>query len=428
MQSAMLAVPSLAGDTVENTVSGSVERSGALCPEWPVEPMPIQVVPSAGLVRGLDVEDCGDLRDFLADLPDPRRRQGRRYGYGALVAVASAAMLGGASSVAAIFRWARDAPDEILLALGVTPHKRTGRVRGPSLKTLRRLLKDLDGDALDAALARWVSIQVAAGRIAPGQVAIALDGKVMRGSRDEHGTVHLFAALLHEEAVVTGQRQIGDKTGETKAFQPLLDTLDIRGAVITADALHTVQAHATYLRERGAHYVFTVKENTPALFARIDALPWEDTPLGWMTADRGHGRDEVRTIKVLPAPEDLGFPGARQVILIERYVTDRKTGRQSAVAVLAVTSLTPGQAGPEELAALVRGHWKIESLHWLRDSATFREDAHQLRNGRARIMACLRNLAINALRLAGEPIAAGRQWAASNHRNPLTLLGIHLTM
>lgn len=71
--------------------------------------MPVQVVFSAGLVRGLDVEDCGDLRDFLADLPDPRRRRGRRYGYGALVAVAAAAMLGGANSVAAIFRWARDA-------------------------------------------------------------------------------------------------------------------------------------------------------------------------------------------------------------------------------------------------------------------------------------------------------------------------------
>jgi predicted transposase YbfD/YdcC len=385
-------------------------------------------VQTTGLVCGLDVADCADLRDFLAELPDPRRRQGRRYGYGALVAVAAAAMLGGANSVAAIFRWARDAPDEILLALGVTPHKRTGRVRGPSCKTLRRLLKDLDGEALDAALARWVSIQVAAGRIAAGQVAIALDGKKMRGSRDEHGTVHLFAALLHDEAVVTGQRQISDKTGETKAFAPLLDTLDIKGAVITADALHTVQAHATYLRGRGAHYVFIVKENTPALFARIDALPWQDTPLGWVSADRGHGRDEVRTIKVLPAPPGLGFPGARQVMLIERYVTDRKTGKQPAVAVLAVTSLTAAQATPEQLAALVRGHWKIESLHWLRDSATFREDAHQLKTRRARIMACLRNLAINALRLAGEPITAGRQWAASDYRNPLTLLGVRLTM
>jgi predicted transposase YbfD/YdcC len=226
---------------------------------------------------------------------------------------------------------------------------------------------------------------------------------------DTDGTVHLFAALLHGEGIVTGQRAIPDKTGETKAFTPLLDTLDITGAIITADALHTVQAHATYLLKRGAFYVFTVKENTPALFDEIDALAWEAEPTAWMTSDRAHGRDELRTIKVLPAPPGLGFPDAKQVMLIERHVTDRKTGKQSAVAVLAITNLTPRQADPETLLALVRGHWQIEVLHWPRDSATFREDAHKLKTTRARITATLRNLAINVLRLAGEPIAAGRQ-------------------
>ena len=352
--------------------------------------------------------------------------RGRRYAYGALVALCAAAMLGGANSVTGIFRWGRDAPEEVLLALGITAHKRTGQIWPPSLKTLRRLLKDLDGTALDHALAAWVSMQVAVGRITPGQVALALDGKVLRRSRDADGTVHLFAALLHGEALVTGQLAIGDKTGETKAFAPLLDQLDIAGAVITADALHTVRAHAAYLRKRDAFYVFTVKGNTPALFGTIDALGWENVPLGWMTADLGHGRDEVRTIKVLPAPPGLRFPGAAQVMLIERYVTDRKTGQRSAVAVLCVTSLTADQADPESLAALIRGHWKVEALHWLRDSATFREDAHQLKTGSARVIASLRNLAINALRLADEPITAGRQWAASNYRNPLSLLGLSM--
>jgi predicted transposase YbfD/YdcC len=381
---------------------------------------------TAGLVRGLDTESCGDLRGFLATLPDPRHRQGCRYTYVCLVTLAAAAMLSGANSVTAIYRWGRDAPEQVLVALGVTARKRTGEIWPPSLKTMRRLLKNLDGDALDQALACWVSVQAAVGRISPGQVAIALDGKVMRGSRDGDGTVHLFAALLHNEAVVTGQTQIGDKSGETKAFEPLLDTLDIAGAVITADALHTVRAHATYLRKRSAFYVFTVKGNTPGLFARIDALEWEKVPLGWVTADRGHGRDEVRTIKVMPAPANLHFPGAAQVMLTERYVTDRKTGQRSAVAVLCVTSLTADQADPESLAALIRGHWKVEALHWLRDSATFREDAHQLKTGSARVIASLRNLAINALRLADEPITAGRQWAASNYRNPLSLLGLSM--
>ena len=115
---------------------------------------------TAGLVRGLDVDGCGDLRFFLAALPDPRDRRGRRYGYGPLVSLAAAAMLGGANSVAGIFRWGRDAPDAALSALGFAARRRTGQVGPPSLKTLRRLLKDLDGTALDAALAAWVSVQI----------------------------------------------------------------------------------------------------------------------------------------------------------------------------------------------------------------------------------------------------------------------------
>jgi hypothetical protein len=159
---------------------------------------------------------------------------------------------------------------------------------------------------LDAALAGWVSTQVAVGRIVAGQVAIALDGKVLRGSRDAGGTVHLFAAILHSEAVVTGQRAIGDKTGETKAFAPLLDTLDIAGA--TADALHTVRAHAHYLHKRGAFYVFTVKGNTPAPFARIDALDWANAPLGWMTTTGRTAATNCAPSKSCPPHPVWAFP------------------------------------------------------------------------------------------------------------------------
>src|SRR5947208_5727879 len=126
----------------------SVSMSTAWPPVPDISAAPMCV--TAGLVAGLDPDSCMDLRVFLADLPDPRGRQGQRYGYVALVTIAAAAMLGGANSVAAIARWARDAPPQVLLALGVTAHARTGRLRPPSLKTFRRLLKDLDGDALDA--------------------------------------------------------------------------------------------------------------------------------------------------------------------------------------------------------------------------------------------------------------------------------------
>jgi predicted transposase YbfD/YdcC len=129
--------------------------------------------------------------------------------------------------------------------------------------------------------------------------------------------------------------------------------------------------------------------------------------------DTGHGRREVRTIQVMDAPPDLGFPHAAQVFLIERYTTRKVRKRiknsrryktvqvKTAVAVLGITSLSTADAAPEHLATYVRGHWSIENrLHWVRD-VTFREDASQVKTGsRPRIMATLRNLVIGLIRQA----------------------------
>jgi hypothetical protein len=110
--------------------------------------------------------------------------------------------------------------------------------------------------------------------------------------------------------------------------------------MVTADAMHTQRTHASlptsYLvEERGADYVLIVK--APNLFAQLDSLDRSTTPLH-TTDNTGHGRAERRTIRVRPAPEDIDFPHAAQVFLIERYVTDTKTGKNSAIAVLGITS------------------------------------------------------------------------------------------
>jgi predicted transposase YbfD/YdcC len=121
----------------------------------------------------------------------------------------------------------------------------------------------------------------------------------------------------------------------------------------------------------------------------------------------------------------LLFPGARQAVQIKRRRTDRKTGRTTVKTVYAVTSLTAEQATADQLARLVRDHWKIEALHHVRDT-TFAEDASQLRTGNApRAMATWRNLAIGALRAAGaKNIAAGLRRNARDPRRPLALLGL----
>lgn len=121
---------------------------------------------------------------------------------------------------------------------------------------------------------------------------------------------------------------------------------------------------------------------------------------------------------------NLLFPGARQAVQIKRRRTDRKTGK-TGKTVYAVTSVTAEQATPAQLARLVRGHWTIEALHYIRDT-TFAEDASQVRTGNTpRAMATWSNLAIGPLRAAGaKNIAAGLHHNARNPHRPLALLGL----
>jgi DDE domain/Transposase DDE domain len=153
--------------------------------------------------------------------------------------------------------------------------------------------------------------------------------------------------------------------------------------------LHSQRAHAEYLHSLGAEFVLTVKGNQPRLFAALDALPWAQTPIAARDIDTNHSRVTTRTIQVLPAPTGLPFPHVNQVWLIERYVTDPDGTPRSAIAALGVTSLPTTRATPTDIATLVREHWGIESLHWLRDTV-YREDNSTARTGSGpRVMAAL---------------------------------------
>ena len=198
--------------------------------------------------------------------------------------------------------------------------------------------------------------------------------------------------------------------------------------MVTLDALHCQRDTARYLvQDKDADYIFTaVKDNQPRLFDALDALPWQSVPVQHVMKDRAHGRDETRTIQVMPAPAGI-FPHAARAFLIERHVADLSGSHISAIAALGITSLAPERAGPAGIAAHVRGHWGIENkLHYVRD-VTFGEDGSRVRTGNApRVMAGLRNLAIAALRADGwTNIASGLRWASRDYANPLSLL--HLT-
>lgn len=253
-----------------------------------------------------------------------------------------------------------------------------------------------------------------------------MDGKSLRGAARADGRkIHLLAAVEHTNGLVLAQLDVGEKTGETTRFQPLLDSVaDLAGMVVTSDALHTQREHAAYLLGRRAHYIAIVKDNQKKLRRQLKSLPWKDIPLQGRTRGIGHGRSEIRRIKVATV-NNLLFPGACQAVQVKRRRTDRKTGKTTIATIYAVTSLTAEQATPTQLAQLIRGHWKIEALHHVRDT-TFAEDASQLRTGNApRAMATWRNLAVGALRLSGvRNIAAGLRRNARDARRPLALLGL----
>lgn len=434
----------------------------------------------------LDIDGPAGLLTTLGRVPEHRKARGIRHQLPALLAVATAAVLSGANSYTAIAQYARTLTQPALATLGVRRNKRTRTYVAPAYQTLRRAIRAVDAHALDAAVTGWLHAQLSAGRLSTGQLArliIALDGKTVRGAKDAAGNqLHLFAALVHDEATVIAQHPVDSKTNEISGFIPLLDQiaehhepdqhrddhddhddhsssdndahndndndndadadadevddLDIatgklRGVIVTADALHTQRAHARYLRKHGGDYVLIAKGNQPNLYAALDELPWTTTEVGHTEQDNGHGRRDVRVLKVIDlqdpahAHHRVRFPGARQAFLIERY-RHFPDGTMTAAAILGITSLPPDQTGPAELADIIRGHWHIEVLHHVRD-VTFKEDASRIRAGAgARVMATLRNLVISLLHRAGyHNIAEGRRAAAwDRNRLALDILGL----
>src|SRR5262245_56917649 len=164
----------------------------------------------------------------------------------------------------------------------------------------------------------------------------------------------------HATRAVLAQRQVGGAPEEVPGFRPLLAGLDLAAVVVTADALHTHADAAEFLvTDKQVHYLFTVKANQPTLLARLKRLPWQRVPVADRTRDRGHGRVELRTLKVVTV-HHFGFPHAAQVLQVTRKTRTQRTRRWRTVTIYAITSLPFEQARPARLADLLRGHWGIE--------------------------------------------------------------------
>ena len=374
---------------------------------------------------------AASLREVLeVKLADRRKPRGIRHRLSSLVSVLVAGLACGYSSVLAVAQAAAGWDPDVLAAHGVRRNPVTGAHEVPSASTLGRVPALLDADELEAGLAAWVApaaldphltaraaarrpggkkkdgrrrrkppaaqalretredgwFRAAAGhpwldpavtggpRHVPARPAVAVDGKERkRAKAGGKKKVHLLAAVTHVTGLVIGQDRVAKsgKANEITHFKPLLDPLPLDGVVITADAMQTQREHARWLiQDKRAQYLLPALGNQPGLYARLDGLDWENTPVAAATSEITRGRIETRTIRVLPAPQGLDFPYAGQAILIERYVTVKKNGTwvmRNCEAVLYITSLTAADATPEDLLAFIRGHWTVEHLHWLRD-------------------------------------------------------------
>jgi predicted transposase YbfD/YdcC len=380
----------------------------------------------------------------LEALPDPRSPRGRVYPLACLVAVALCAFTAaGNDRLTAVGQWVKRASQQDLARLHAPWDPMAGRYRVPDEKTIRVVLDRLDPRALARALlgprpggrrgggrprasvrgyrARRAARQ--AKELARGRLrAVAVDGKTCRGARRGDGTrVHLLGVAEHGGRLLD-HLEVDVKHNETSHFTELLGSLDLAGAVVTFDALHTVRANLDWLvTEKNAQYIAVVKGNQPLLHAQVKALPWRQVPAGSVTRERGHGRAETRTLKAAHV-SGLDFPHARQAIKITRWRQDTSAGKTSRQTVYAVTSLASADATTGDLARLVREQWSIEAHHHVRD-LTFREDAATSRTGSGPAnLATIRAAITAALKDAGYlHIPEGRR----DHTTPAETLRLH---
>jgi len=361
----------------------------------------------AGDADGI-VFDVHSLYAHFLRLRDRRQRQGLRYPLALILVAATLAKLCGADTPRAIADWVR-ARQALLLEAFQVPYPRM-----PSHNTYRRVLgwavalTDLEAQ-VSAFWQHWPDVSRA--------VRVTLDGKTLRGTIAVGQTrgLHLLAAFLPEAGVVLLQVEVEPGTNEIPVAGQVLKVLDLRGKIVTGDALLTQREVAEVIVAGGGEYVLTVKENQPRLYQDIAQLfapevyvpGFSPAPPDFRTAttvNKGHGRLETRRLTSSSLlNETCDWPGLGQVFRLERETRLMTTGEVRQQVAYGVTSLTAAEAGPLDLLAWVRGHWAIEnSLHYRRD-VSFQEDAGRTHHWNlAHALAVLNNLALALLLHAGQ--------------------------
>lgn len=375
------------------------------------------------------------MLERFKDVPDPRTRPNRIYPWELLWGLISAAMASTCQTPAAIARWIKEHRDQLFAVLP------SSVIRLPTESTIRRTLSCVDASLLDLALTKPPSQpapalpQHPAPDPSPALVGLAIDGKNLRAvGRCDH-PCQLVSLVEHRSATVLAQQQVACKRDERSAVPLLLAQRELRGTVITLDALHTLKPTARLIQELGGDYLMVVKKNQRTLYEFLDmlfSLPahpsdhevWDQFG---PTSEKGHGRLETRTLICGAAHiEDVDWPGVAQVIRRECERIELRSGKLTREVSYGLTSLAPSRAGAALVEALWRGHWTIENrLHYVRDVSFGEDRGHAAAGNTARVLASVRNALLNLFRGAGWHLVpdALAHYGASVHRS-LSLVGL----
>lgn len=219
----------------------------------------------------LNGQQTQSLLQALGALRDPRRNRGRVHRkVASIVAIAAAGMIANNNCLSDIGDFSQSLNQNQLRTLRAARCRKTGKFLAPSESTIRRVLQRLDPVQLDGLVSDWLRSHLKDMAIA----ALAVDGKCVRTASKINGeSLQLFSALDTQTRIVCRQIKIPAKTNEIPALKDLLDGLDLRGALVSADALNTQKSTATHLVEdKQADYLFVVKDNQPKLLERLAGL------------------------------------------------------------------------------------------------------------------------------------------------------------
>lgn len=338
------------------------------------------------------------LTQVFVSISDPRSARHKRHDLAELLTIAVCAVLSGVDDFVDIELWAEAKIDWLRrfmkLEHGIPSHDTLGRVFGL-----------IAPEEFEAAFRRWVAMVLPS--LAQDTV-VAIDGKSSRRTASKGNTsappLHMVSAFAAGMGIVLGQTATAEKSNEITAIPELLAKLALEGCIVTIDAMGTQTKIAQMIRERGAHYVLSVKDNHPKLLDSIvlaglnskEALHPVSTH---EMEDSNHGRTEVRRCHAFDAAELLYKPedwkDLASFAVVERV---RTVGNQTSTERAYYISSLPAEA--ERIAHAARSHWEVENcLHWCLD-VQFSDDQSRVRSGyAANNLAVVRHIVMNLLRL-----------------------------